>query len=544
MDKDGGCPPVAVDGLAAVGFALVDDGRNPAIRRRRPRRILVLQCVQEVSTFNPVPSTAADFDIKTGTAFTDAQRGLETEIAGALDVLETTPGVEAVPGFGAWAYSSAGTLTADGFRTLGDGFLSAVRANVGVDGIYACLHGSMVAVGEDDPEGALLEAMRAIVGVDVPIVISLDLHGVLTRRMLEHADAVVCYLTYPHVDFRETGARAARLLLGILDGARPVTARVTIPALVRGPELITATGRFGRFTRRAAEFEREPGGLAAGVLISNPFTDVPELATTVFATTDGDPEGAIAEAGAMAVGFWSEHASMVQPLVSLEEAVAQAKAIASGTAVLVDAADATSSGASGDSNAILRALADAGYPGTILAPIVDEPAVDAAFAAGVGATIRTTIGGRLDPARFEPMPFEAEVVSLGDGRFVSESDGMTWNAGRTAVLRSGAVTVIATSRPVMLYDRSLFLAFGQDPQAFDAVVVKSPRCEPRFFDDWAAAMIDVDAPGSTSANLRSLGHTRCPRPIFPLDDDVAFEPRVELHARRRTGIDVASEVRA
>ena len=96
----------------------------------------------------------------------------------------------------------------------------------------------------------------------------------------------------------------------------------------------------------------------------------------------------------------------------------------------------------------------------------------------------------------------------------------------------------------MLYDRSLFLAFGEDPQAFDAVVVKSPRCEPRFFDDWAAAMIDVDAPGSTSANLRSLGHTRCPRPIFPLDDDVAFEPRVELHARRRTGIDVASEVRA
>jgi microcystin degradation protein MlrC len=91
----------------------VDDGHDTAIGRQRPRRILVLQCVQEVSTFNPVPSTAADFDIRTGAAFTDAQRGLETEIAGALDVLEATPGVEVLPGFGAWAYSSAGTLTAD-----------------------------------------------------------------------------------------------------------------------------------------------------------------------------------------------------------------------------------------------------------------------------------------------------------------------------------------------------------------------------------------------------------------------------------------------
>ena len=88
----------------------------------------------------------------------------------------------------------------------------------------------------------------------------------------------------------------------------------------------------------------------------------------------------------------------------------------------------------------------------------------------------------------------------------------------------------------MLHDRSLFLAYGQDPRTFDAVVVKSPRCEPRLFDAWAARTVHVDAPGSTSANLRSLGHTRCPRPIFPLDDDVPFEPVVELYSRPRYGV--------
>src|SRR6478672_10098980 len=227
----------------------------------RERRILVCECVQEVSTFNPVPSEAVDFDVRKGDAFLDAQRGRESEVAGALDVLEAAAGVRVVPGFGAWAYSSAGTLSADGFGTLAEGFLDAIREHRDVDGIFFCMHGSMVAADELDPEGWLLEATRAIVGEDVPIVVSLDLPGVLTERMLRHADAVVCYLTYPHVDMRETGRRAARLLMRILDdGVRPVTARVTVPALVRGDELITEHGLLGRFTHHAADIEASPGG--------------------------------------------------------------------------------------------------------------------------------------------------------------------------------------------------------------------------------------------------------------------------------------------
>ena len=109
-----------------------------------------------------------------------------------------------------------------------------------------------------------------------------------------------------------------------------------------------------------------------------------------------------------------------------------------------------------------------------------------AWRPGWAARLRTTIGGRLDPARFEPMPFEGDVVRLSDGRFTSEADGLEWWSGATAVLKNETMTIVATSRPVMLYDRSLFLAHGQDPRDFDAVVVKSPHCEPRFFRDWAA----------------------------------------------------------
>ncbi|MEZ4678911.1 MAG: MlrC C-terminal domain-containing protein [Caldilineaceae bacterium] len=199
--------------------------------------------------------------------------------------------------------------------------------------------------------------------------------------------------------------------------------------------------------------------------------------------------------------------------------------------MLVDAADATSSGASGDSNMILRALLEQAYPGAALMPIVDAPAVAAAFAAGIGAEIEVTLGGQLDRDRFAPLPVTAKVRMLSDGHFFSERSRVPWHAGNSAVLQVGNHIIIATSRAVSLYDRSLFWAHGQEPRHFDAVVVKSPFCEHHMFDAYANPLLNIDAPGSTSANLPYLGHTVCRRPIFPLDADVPFTPQVEIYRR-------------
>jgi len=128
---------------------------------------------------------------------------------------------------------------------------------------------------------------------------------------------------------------------------------------------------------------------------------------------------------------------------------------------------------------------------------------------------------------------EARVRMLSDGSFFSESFGDKWYAGDSAVMVLGAITVVATSRAVSLYDRALFYAHGQDPKRFDLVVVKSPHCEHHMFADWCARVINVDAPGSSSANLRRLGHTRCRRPIFPLDPVVSFTAKAKLFRRAR-----------
>jgi microcystin degradation protein MlrC len=499
-------------------------------------RIVVAECMQETSTFNPVPFRYEDFDISDGEAILAYHRNAATEVGGALTVFAGPGDVEIVPTYSARAITSGGTVAGADWHRIRDEFQASLARAIDPDGAYIALHGAMVAAEEPDPEGALLEIARERFGQSLPIVVSMDLHGILTDRILRLADAAVVYHTYPHIDFFETGQRAARLLLRIIAGeAVPATARVFIPALVRGDELITETGRFGEVVEQAQAVEQSDGGLSAGMFIGNPFTDVPALGTNSLVVSD-DPERSAREAERLARHFWEMRHELHAPLTSLRDAVRIAHdTLGSGTVILTDAADATSSGASGDSVAVVAALLDSGYAGRVLAPVVDAPAVKLAFTAGVGQAVQVSLGGTLDPARFTPISTTARVRMLSDGRFWEESHGTTWDGGPTAVLElvDEPVTIVVTSRPVSLYNRSLFLAHGQDPTWFDAVVVKSPHCQPRFFSDWAARVVNVDTPGSTSANLLSLGHTRCNRPIFPLDEDVTFTPHADIFQRHR-----------
>ncbi len=128
-----------------------------------------------------------------------------------------------------------------------------------------------------------------------------------------------------------------------------------------------------------------------------------------------------------------------------------------------------------------------------------------------------------------------KVHLISDGNYIGEYSGSPCTSGLTAVILADNVTWVVTSRSVNLADRSLFYAHGQEPKQFDVVVVKSPHCAPHMYDEWAAAVLNVDVPGSTSANLPTLGHTRCARPIFPLDGELEgqYVPKVQIFRRSR-----------
>ena len=487
------------------------------------QRILIAEVKQETATFNPALTLYDDFRIYRCADIVEKYRGTSTELSGAFDIFDKRGGIDIVPTVAADSVSG-GYIEAAGLDRLLGEMTEAVRANAKVDGAYICLHGAMAGENEPDPEGRLLTAIREALG-DIPIVASLDLHAVLTERMIESADVLVPYHTYPHVDHYETGQRAARCLLKLLDGqAKPAAVRVPLPMLVRGDELITATGRFGEAIRMCQALEADERCLAAGVLIGNAFTDVQALQSNVLVTSTQANGWAADEALKIARFMWKSRELFQAELTSLHDSIRIAKAT-DGLTVFSDAADATASGASGDSNAILRGLWEAEFKGTALIPIVDAPAVAAAFDAGVGERVAVRLGGTRDPNRFSPLRMGVTVTSLHEGSFRYEN-GTAGNAGRVAVLQADTLTIMATERSVYFVGRNVFEAHGLDPRDFDVVVVKSPNGFRTWYEEIASAIVPVDVPGSTSANLKSLPFENCVRPIFPLDEDV--EPGFDL----------------
>ena len=479
-------------------------------------RVVVAELKQETATFNPASSHYDDFQVYRGQDVLAAYRGTRTELAGAMAILEPA-GIEIIPTLAAAAVSGGPIADADLDRLLAE-CVDAVRPHSDVDGAYICLHGAMAGESEIDPEGRLLSALRGLLS-GVPMVASLDLHAVISDRMMDAADVLVPFHTYPHVDQYETGQRAARILLRLLRGeVRPTTARVELPLLVRGDELITATGKFGTAIKSCQKIESSPGGLAAGVIIGNAFTDVPDLQSNVLVCRDNDLAGAEQEALQIARYMWRHREQFQAELTPLADAIELASSTP-GLTVFSDAADATASGAAGDSNAILKGLLTARLSKRALIPLVDAPAVATAVASGVGARLEIALGGTRDSGRFSPVRVDVTVESLHDGDFLYE-DGTRGRGGRVVVLTTGSITIMVSERPVYVVGRKVFQAHGLEPTQFDLVVVKSPNGFRTYYEELASCIVPVDVPGSTSANLRSLPFQHCRRPVFPLDENV------------------------
>ena len=296
-----------------------------------------------------------------------------------------------MPTYAAFAGTGGPVATADLDRLVSE-LLEAVQSESHIDGVCLALHGAMAGETEDDPEGLVVEGVRRHVG-DVPLTAPMDLHGIITDRLLDGVDAISFLHTYPHIDDRETGQRAARNLLRILDGeVHPVTARVKIPMLARGNELITKTGKFGEAIRMCQDIESSAGGIAAGVNIGNPFTDVPDLRSNTIVTVDGDRERAEEEALKLA----RFHVGQSQPVVrgsDADERDRRAGPSEGRPDRVRGSGGSTASGSSGDSNAILKGLLEHGYSKRAVIPLVDAPVVEKAFDAGVGSTIRVQLGG-------------------------------------------------------------------------------------------------------------------------------------------------------
>jgi len=485
--------------------------------------VLTAEFAHESNTFSIRQTDLAAFRTRLflhGAAAIAQRADANTDIAGFMDVA-LAHGWQTRHALSASA-SPAGPVTRAAFDEIADCIVAAALAGP-LDGILLGLHGAMVVEDHPDGEGLLLERLRAVVGPDLPIAVTLDPHANVTARMCDLSQIVLSYCTYPHVDMRDTARRAAGLLHRAMIGEiAPRTLRVTCPMLEEANSGRTDQGPMIARHVLARAHEATAGALAVSINAGFGNADIPEVGPTVLVTHIGDAGPHLALATRLADDIWSRRHEVLNRYLIPAEAAAEALAHSDpGPLVIADYADNPGAGGYGDAPGLLSALLEAGVTGACFGPMVDPEAAALLHTQTVGAEITLYLGGKTDP-RFggRPIMLTGTVLLLSDGCYIGDGPmigGLPATWGPTAVLRVGGIDVLVVTNPGQMLDLQQFRAFGIDPASLRVVALKSQQHFRAAFAPIAARVIVCDSGALCSPDLRGLPFHRVLRPIFPLD---------------------------
>lgn len=475
-------------------------------------KILIAGFQHETNTFAPTKASYTSFI--QGEGFPPMARGAEVmalrdvnvPIGGFIKAAQAC-GHDLIPVI--WAGASASAhVTSDAFERIAGEILEAV-AQGGFDAIYLDLHGAMVTEQFDDGEGEILARVRRIVGDQMPVVVSLDLHANVTERMDKHASALVAYRTYPHVDMAETGERAARILERLVAEGRPLYS-----ALRRAPFLIPVNGMC-TLVQPARDMYSLLASLEDDAVVSLSFApgfpaaDFPECGPTICAYSFSKA-AANRAADALFAKLVGDEARWDVPFLTPDEAAREAIEVsrtAGKPVVIADTQD--NPGVGGDSNTMgmVRALLDNRATNAAVGVIWDADAAAAAHRAGVGAQISITLGGRSGVPGDAPLEAVFQVEHLSDGRFRFDGpmlNGMQGELGQVACLRLEGVRIAVSSVKMQVFDRNLFRVAGIEPEQMKILVLKSSVHFRADFEAIADAILVAKAPGPMAADPADL----------------------------------------
>lgn len=489
-------------------------------------RIAIGEFKHEVNTFSPVLTTLDTFratHLLEGEEILPALAQTNTELWG-FGQEAVRLNWEIAPLMAANALSG-GPLTEETYRYLKDRFLDRLQQAGSLDALFLALHGAMVAhvSGGEDATGLFLQEIRQVVGADLPIIATMDLHANVTRQMVEHATAFIGYHTWPHIDLAERGREAAHLLHATVEqNIKPAMALSKLRMLVPVENGQTTSGPMAQLLAHLRAWEKEGQCLCGSVYLVQPWIDLSSTGCAVTIVTDGQPEQAQHLADQLAGEMWALRHDFEVALLSIDEALDLALAASGKPVVLADSADSTGSGAPGDSTAILRRLLERQITCRVLMPLVDKEAVQMAYQAGPDATTWFTLGGKVDTLYSQPVTLEATVEWVGEASFRFTGPVFTGQEvfmGRVAVLHINDIHILVSERPVWTVDPEMYRCVGLEPAEAQMVVVKSPNQFRAGYGPIAHQMMVVDAPGRASAKLRELPFQNLPRPFYPFDED-------------------------
>jgi microcystin degradation protein MlrC len=506
-------------------------------------RVAAAQIAHETNVFSAVKTDLAAFEasgLHFGPAVIEIARGANTEFWGFVTGAEAQ-GFDLEPILAVWATPS-GLVTADAIEhvtgLLDDGLRRARAEGRPLDGVLLALHGAMVTEIDDDGDGYILKIVREIVGPDVPVVATLDLHANISPRMVELADTLIGYDTYPHIDMAERGEEATAILARLMRGEfRPTPALRKPPMLPTSQRMTTGRMPMRALMERAHVIEEDPRVINVTIAGGFPLGDNPDAGFGALVTTNNDPDLAAELANELATEAWSLRDGFLGGVASFEHAAELIHSLdseedvdmpVSGPLVLVDIADNPWSGGPGDSVELLRFFFAQRVEGAAIALVRDPEVVREAIAAGPGGKIAVNLGGKTDRLHGEPLPVRAHVKLLSDGRYVNDGPmmaGLTVDLGPTALLlcepasgpSSPPVEVLVTTRAETPVDLNVFRCHGIEPTRHRVLGLKGKGHFRAAFEPIARRVVLVEGPGTTGADLSRLTFRKVRRPIWPLD---------------------------
>ena len=487
----------------------------------------------ETNTFSSSPTKLADFvrdsdcgpELAGGNVIVERYRGTGCIHGGYIDGTSAL-GVELLPLLCAKA-QPAGPVEKTAFDTMLAWFLERLEKVLPVDGVLLDLHGAMVSDEHEDAEGAFIEAVRKLVGPEMPIVMTLDLHANITAQMAHHADVIIGYDTYPHVDMNERGREAVELLSRMIRGeVSPVQEFRQLPLVTMPPMQCTLREPMKSLIERVHRMEAEPDVLTATVSMGFPFADIHDAGVSILVSVDSDADLACQKADELAGWLWELRDDLQPKLTTIEEVIRFVEEHPDdGLTLFADGSDNPGGGAPCDGTIALHALIQAGFQGGVVGVICDPETAAQAHTAGVGQTIQVRLGGKTDDRHGSPVNGEAKVKALADGKFVHKGPmlhAVADDLGPTAAIEIGGVEVVVTTQRRQLLDAEMLRIVDVEPTQRRLIVVKSAVHFRADFGPMATHIFDADTRGIHRPDFNAFQYRKLRRPIYPLEATVSW----------------------
>lgn len=431
--------------------------------------------------------------------------------------------IEPVP-LAAFRATPSGVLQAGLLDSLLDIMLSEISHAGRLDGLLLAVHGAAVAEDHLDADGYWLSRLRASLNDSIPIIATLDAHANLSQPMVNAVDAFVAYRTNPHLDQRDRGIEAARLMARTLAGEiRPTMAAAFPPMVINIERQGTSEPHLLPIYEQADRQLKSPRVLSNSVLLGFPYADVPEMGSATLVVTDDDRESAQRFADELADALWQARDSMVGHLISVQQAIDTIVAQGEGRTCLLDMGDNVGGGSAADGTVLLEALHRSKIGPSFLC-IFDPEAVQRCRESGVGSHLSLEIGGHTDQKHGNPYTMLVSVESMHPGRF-SESEARhggirEFDQGLTSIVRSidSPLTIMLTTRRMVPFSLQQLRSCGIDPCSFRVLVARGVHAPLAAYREVCDAFVRVNTPGSTCADLHAMTFQHRRRPMFPWEN--------------------------